>query len=104
MLHEYKYEGNERPRLCHVSKSKIEGHRWHFLKLNDNRTKRMNSGLLLLQNRRLKREGLKTNCREQGFDVFKERVCHFSLRSQAIGPSDSFGARSKVVLRDEGNA
>ena len=31
-------------------------------------------------------------------------MCDFSLRSQAIAPSDSFGARRKVVLRDEGNA
>ena len=28
----------------------------------------MYSGLLLLQNKRPKREGLKTNCRELGFD------------------------------------
>ena len=26
-----------------------------------------------------------------------------SLRSRAIGPSEFFGARRKVVLRDEGN-
>ena len=31
-------------------------------------------------------------------------MCDFSLRSLAIGPSDSFGARRKVVLRSEGNA
>ena len=28
----------------------------------------------------------------------------FSLKSRAIGPSDSFGAIRKVVLRGEGNA
>ena len=28
----------------------------------------------------------------------------FSLRSRAIGPSDSYGARRKLVLRGEGNA
>ena len=28
----------------------------------------------------------------------------FSLRSRVIGPSDSYGARRKVVLRGEGNA
>ena len=31
-------------------------------------------------------------------------MCHFSLRSRAIRLSDFFGARRKVVLRDEGNA
>ena len=31
-------------------------------------------------------------------------MCNFSLRFRAIGPSDSFGARRKVVLRGEGNA
>ena len=64
----------------------------------------MYSGLLLLQNRRPKREGLKTNCRELGFDILeRERVCVFSLRSWAIGPSDFFESRSKAVLRSEGN-
>ena len=33
--------------------------------------------------------------------IFSERVCNFSLRSRAIGPSDFFGARRKVVLRGE---
>ena len=32
------------------------------------------------------------------------RECDFSLRSRAIRPSDSFGARRKVVLRGEGNS
>ena len=31
-------------------------------------------------------------------------MCHFSLRSRAIGPSDFFGPRRKVVLRSEGFA
>ena len=35
-----------------------------------------------------------------GFD-FRERVCDFSLRFWAIGPSDFFGARRKVALHDE---
>ena len=49
-------------------------------------------------------------CREQkhvavseGFDIFRERRCHFSLRSRAIGPSEFFGPRRKAVLRSEGN-
>ena len=29
-------------------------------------------------------------------------MCNFSLRSRAIGPSNFFGPRSKVVLRSEG--
>ena len=62
----------------------------------------MYSGILLLQNRRPKCEGLKTNCRELGFDIL-ERVCAFSLRSRVIGPSDSFGTRRKVVLLGQGN-
>ena len=36
-------------------------------------------------------------------DIFRERRCHFSLRSRAIGRSDFFGPRRKVVLRIEGN-
>ena len=35
---------------------------------------------------------------------FRERVCNFSLKSQAIRPSDFFGPRSKAVLRSEGFA
>ena len=31
-------------------------------------------------------------------------MCDFSLRSRAIGPSEFFGARRKVVLHGEGNA
>ena len=29
---------------------------------------------------------------------FRERVCHFSLRSRAIQPSDRFESRRKTVL------
>ena len=50
-------------------------------------------------------------CREQkrvavseDFDIFRERRCHFSLRSRVIGPSDSFKPRRKAVLRGEDNA
>ena len=35
---------------------------------------------------------------------FRERRCFFSLDFWLIRPSDFFGARRKVVLRDEGNA
>ena len=34
----------------------------------------------------------------------RERECHFSLRSRAIGPSDFDGERRKVVLRGEAYA
>ena len=44
------------------------------------------------------------SCRELGSYVFRERECHFSLRSQAIGPSDFDGARRKAVIRVEDNA
>ena len=39
-----------------------------------------------------------------GFGFSSERVSDFSLRSQAIGPSDFFGPRSKAVLHSEGFA
>ena len=38
------------------------------------------------------------------FDFFRERRTSFSLDSRLIRPSDSFGARRKVVLPNEGNA
>ena len=44
----------------------------------------------------MKRE--KRGGRELGFDIFSGRVSDFSLRSLAIGPSDFFGPRRKVVL------
>ena len=33
--------------------------------------------------------------------IFRDRMCNFSLRSQAIGPSDFDGARRKAVLCGE---
>ena len=48
--------------------------------------------------------GGKKSCRELGFYVFRERECHFSLRSRAIEPSDFDGAKRKAVLRGEDNA
>ena len=39
-----------------------------------------------------------------GFYVFKERESNFSLGFRAIGPSDFFRPRRKVVLRGEGFA
>ena len=38
------------------------------------------------------------------FDFSRERESHFSLDLRVIRPSEFFGARRKVVLRDEGNA
>ena len=38
------------------------------------------------------------------FFDFRERVCNFSLRSRAIGPSEFFGPRSKAVLHSKGFA
>ena len=35
---------------------------------------------------------------------FSERESHFSLKYRAIRPSEFFGARRKVVLRDEAYA
>ena len=35
---------------------------------------------------------------------FRERRCNFSLRSQAIGPSDFDGVRREAVLRGEDKA
>ena len=36
--------------------------------------------------------------------ISREKKCTFSLDFRSIGPSDFFGARRKVILRDEGNA
>ena len=44
------------------------------------------------------------SCSELRFCYFREIVSTFSLRSRAIGSSEFFGARRKVVLRDKGNA
>ena len=38
------------------------------------------------------------------FSIFRERVCHFFLRSRAIRPTEFFGPISKAVLRSEGFA
>ena len=38
-----------------------------------------------------------------GFDVFRKRRSNFSLRSRAIGHSDSFEPRRKSVLHGEDN-
>ena len=70
--------------------------------VNEKKDKTSNSGLLLQKERR-KRAGGKWRCRKLGF-VILERECVFSLRSRAIGPSDIFGPRRKIVLRDESNA
>ena len=40
----------------------------------------------------------------EGFDIFRERMCHFSLRFWAIEQSEFIGTRRKVVLRSEGFA
>ena len=40
---------------------------------------------------------------ELRFSFFRERMSNFSLRSQAIGLSDFFETRRKVVLHGEGN-
>ena len=65
------------------------------------RTKECIVVIFFLQTRdqNVKRE--KRGCRELGFDIFSERVSDFSLRSRAIGLSDFFGLRMKVVLRSE---
>ena len=39
-----------------------------------------------------------------GFDIFRERGSGFSIRFRAIGLSEFFGLRRKVLLRGEGNA
>ena len=62
----------------------------------------MSSVIFFIQKTKRKREGEENTCRELGFDVFRERACHFSLRSRAIGPSDFFGPRRKAVLHSEG--
>ena len=62
----------------------------------------MNSVISFIQKTKRKCEGEENTCRELGFDVFRERVCHFSLRSRAIRPSDFFGPIRKAVLHSEG--
>ena len=43
---------------------------------------------------------IRMGCSRYRFEGFSERESAFSLRSRAIGPSDFFGQRRKVVLRD----
>ena len=64
----------------------------------------MNSDHLPPSKRRPKTCGGERIHRGLGFLFFREKVSNFSLRSRAIGPSDSFGPRSKAVLRSEGFA
>ena len=40
----------------------------------------------------------------EGFDIFRERRCHFSLGFLSIRPSEFFEARRKTALHGEGNA
>ena len=63
----------------------------------------MYSVILSLYSKDQKREGEKENLTVSLGFAFKERVYDFSLRSWAIGPSDFFEARRKVVLRGEGD-
>ena len=49
------------------------------------------------------KENVRGRNSELSFFYFRERVCHFSLRSWTIRPSEFFGARRKIVLRGEGN-
>ena len=58
--------------------------------------------VFFLKEPKTKREGEEKKMQRLGFcDFFKERGSGFSLRSRAIGPSDFFGPRRKVVLRGE---
>ena len=69
--------------------------------LNEEKDKMLNSSPSSKRKERTcRREG---ELQRLGFLVFRERRCHFSLRSRAIRPSEFFGARRKVVLRGEGN-
>ena len=72
--------------------------------LNEEKDKTSNSDHLLSSKAKRKRAGEGGNLQRLGFWVFSERVSDFSLRSRAIGPSDFFGTRRKVALRDEDNA
>ena len=72
--------------------------------LNEEKDKTSNSDHLLSSKAKRKRAGEGGNLQRLGFWVFSERVSDFSLRSQAIRPSDFFGTRRKVVRRGEENA
>ena len=62
----------------------------------------MNSDLLPFEDRKI--PWLREDVQWLRMVVFRERRCPFSLRSRLIRPLDSFGARRKVILRDDGNA
>ena len=66
----------------------------------------MNSVHFLQRDKKKKRAVLenKWGCSSLGFHFFRERMSTFSLDFWSIGPSVFDGARSKVVLRDEGYA
>ena len=64
----------------------------------------MNSVISFIQKTKRKRTEEEQTYSSLVFFISSERECDFSLKSRAIGPSDSFGARRKVVLRSEGNA
>ena len=64
--------------------------------------KTSNSDHLLSSKSKRKRVGEKGNLQSLGFLFSSERVSDFSLKSWAIGPSDSFEPRSKAILRSEG--
>ena len=70
--------------------------------VNDNKDERVYSVILFLLKSRKENAREKNIYNELRF-YSSERVSDFSLRSRAIGPSDSFGARRKAVLRGEGN-
>ena len=90
-----------------VPRVKIQrkGHGWHFGILNDNEEndKMLNSVISFFKK---KGENVQEEmrCRRLGFFTFSERVSDFFLKSREIQPSNSFGARRKVVIRGEGNA
>ena len=52
----------------------------------------------------MREEGEKGNFTVSLGFAFRERVCDFSLRSRAIGPSDFVRTRRKAVLHSEGFA
>ena len=71
-------------------------------RINDNRTKTEIVSSPTIKGEKNMKGGKRITV-SLGFD-FSERDCDFSLRSRAIGPLESFGARRKVVLGGEGNA
>ena len=63
----------------------------------------MNNVILFLQKAKRKR-GKKKKEMQKVLFLFLERERYVSLKSRAIGPSKSFGARRKVILRSEAYA